>query len=222
MAFGAVYRWTRFIRGLNHSPRTDARVREKKGRGILGSLVLDGYGRWMSMIVWIIYKTSGIAQEWKTRGHACHLENEFGWICYEVVTRFVRFNDVILYWRIKRRVFLFCFFEVVWNIIRRKLSHCGTRFSWSNIYGNEILCLALEFGIRVGDTWPEQRFQGMDCFRGGKFVLVKFALSDARRCITSWLKIIISRESFRWDARKGDENAQFFDKMRFVLFAWID
>ena len=30
MAFGAVYRWTRFIRGLNHSPRserTDARVR---------------------------------------------------------------------------------------------------------------------------------------------------------------------------------------------------
>lgn len=119
--------------------------------------------------------------------------------------------------------FFFCFFEVVWNIIRRKLSHCGTRFSWSNIYGNEILCLALEFGIRVGDTWPEQRFQGMDCFRGGKFVLVKFALSDARRCITSWLKIIISRESFRWDARKGDENAQFFDKIRFVLFAsWID
>lgn len=54
MAFGAVYRWTRFIRGLNHSPRlerTDARVREKKGRGILGSFVLDGYGRWMSMIV---------------------------------------------------------------------------------------------------------------------------------------------------------------------------
>lgn len=77
-----------------------------------------------------------------------------------------------------------------------------------------------EFRIRVGDTWP-QRFQGMHCFRGGKFVLVKFALSDARRCVTSWLKIIIYPVKV-FDEMRG---RKFFDKIRFVFFfppSWID
>lgn len=193
------------------------------------------------MIVWIIYKTSGIVQQWKWRIRE-HLRVIREWIGNEFVTKLLRGSyDLTMLYYIEgsngefygtmeefHRVFYFSIFfpsclgynsgEIIASrFFRDRISKSmdGTR-----------PCLALEFRIRVGDTWP-QRFQGMHCFRGGKFVLVKFALSDARRCITSWLKIIISGESFRWDARTGDEEgtkrARFFDKIRSVFLAsWID
>lgn len=49
----------------------------------------------------------------------------------EFVTKLLRVSyDLTLYYiEGLNGEFFFCFFEVVWNIIRRKLSHCGTRFS---------------------------------------------------------------------------------------------
>lgn len=118
------------------------------------------------------------------------------WICYEVsydLTTLYYIEGLKFYAAMEFHFFFFFYFL---SLEYKKLLHRFFVIEYLWKWNSSMP----EFRIRVGDTWP-QRFQGMHCFRGGKFVLVKFALSDARRCVTSWLKIIIYPvKRFRRDA----------------------